>query len=157
MTISNKTIFILRLALGWIFFYAGFSKVMDPAWSAAGLLSGSQVLPSLYHWFASPGVLSVINFVNEWGLLLLGVSLLLGLFVRLSSSFGILLMALYYLPQLNFPIASKVYFLIDVHVIFILGLVILIQAQAGQFWGLEQWLVRQPVYKKSSFLKRLVG
>lgn len=133
----------MRVSLGCIFFYAGLTKILNPAWSAAGLLNTAKTLPGLYHWFASPGVIGVVNVVNEWSLLLLGVSLLLGLFVGLSSRLGIVLVALYYLAQFDFPYVGKNYFIIDEHVIFVIGLILLIQASAGRVWGMDGWCAKQ--------------
>src|SRR3989344_4156816 len=97
------TLFLLRIALGWYMFYAGITKVLDPTWSAAGYLKGAKILTGFYGWLASPEILPYINFINAWGLTLLGVSLILGLFIRLSSKLGALLMLLYYIPILKFP------------------------------------------------------
>ena len=73
------SLFLLRVSLGWMFFYAGITKVINPAWSAEGYLNGAKTFAGFYHWLASPGILPVTNFVNEWGLTLLGVSLVLGI------------------------------------------------------------------------------
>ena len=85
------TLFLLRLSLGWYMFYAGITKVLDPSWSAEGYLKGAKFLPGFYTWLTSPGILPIVNFVNEWGLTLLGVSLILGIFVAymvLGSQFN---------------------------------------------------------------------
>lgn len=131
------SLLFLRLALGWMYLYAGMSKILDPAWSAEGYLKSAKTFSSLYQWFASPGVLPVVNFLNEWGLALLGVSLILGLFVRQSALFGIGLMALYYLPILQFPYVGKNFFLVDDHIIFIATLFCLMANRAGKVWGLD--------------------
>lgn len=157
MNISQKTIIALRLTLGWMFLYAGLAKLLNPSWSAAGFLNNAKTFPSIYQWFASPGILPIINIINEWALFLLGVSLLFGVFVRLSSSLGIVLMVLYYLPQLNFPYVGKNYLLIDEHVIFVLGLLILIQAGAGRIWGLDAWCVKLPICKKYPRIRAFFG
>jgi thiosulfate dehydrogenase [quinone] large subunit len=55
---------------------------------------------SVFHSMASnAGTLSVINFLNEWGLVLIGLSLILGLLTRLGCIGGILLLLLYYLSH----------------------------------------------------------
>ena len=42
MTTSQKFfLFLLRVTAGWMFFYAGITKVLDPKWSAEGYLKGS--------------------------------------------------------------------------------------------------------------------
>jgi len=97
------SLFFLRLSLGWMFFYAGIIKIINPEWSAAGYLKGAKSLIWFYQWLLTPNILPIINFANEWGLTLLGISLILGIAVRLSAIFGALLMLLYYLVILDFP------------------------------------------------------
>lgn len=127
----------LRLALGWMYLYAGVSKIANPAWSAEGYLKSAKTFSSFYQWLASPGVLSVVNILNEWGLTLLGVSLILGLFVRQSAWLGIGIMALYYLPVVQFPYVGKNFLLVDDHIIFIAALCVLIAGRAGKVWGMD--------------------
>lgn len=136
--LQRVALFLLRVSLGWLFFWAGITKVLDPAWSAGGFLQGAKTFPSLFHWFGSPTMLPITNFVNEWGLTLLGVSLILGIFVRWTAPFGIALMVLYYLPILQFPYPNVNSFIVDQHIIFIIALIVLYAFNAGHFWGLEK-------------------
>src|SRR3989338_2192705 len=99
----KMAVFLSRVALGVLFFYAGIIKVLNPDWSAAGYLNSAKTFSGLYHWFASAGNIGWINFVNEWGLTLIGLSLMTGLLVRWASVGGISIMALYYLVILQFP------------------------------------------------------
>src|SRR3989344_4293457 len=96
--IQKLTLFLLRISLGWMFFYTGITKVLDPQWSAAGYLQGAKTFTGFYNWLLQPGILPITNFVNEWGLTLLGVTLILGVFVRLSSVLVAVLMFMYYFP-----------------------------------------------------------
>lgn len=144
-------IVLLRLALGWLMFYAGITKVLQAGWSAESYLRGAKTLPELFLWFAQPGVLPIINFVNEWGLTLLGVSLILGVFVRLSSVLGAILMLLYYLPIAQFPIVGERSYIVDEHVMYILVLLFFSAVRAGRMWGLDGKLFRR------SGLARLLG
>lgn len=134
----KNPVFWLRLTLGWLFLYAGISKITDPNWSAEGFLKGAKTLPQLYSWFALPTNIGWVNFLNEWGLTLLGISLILGLAIRWSTYLGVLLMILYYLPGLQFPYAEHG-FLVDEHIIFILVLC-LIKKQTDQHWNLKNIL-----------------
>lgn len=150
-------IFLLRISFGILFFYAGVTKVLNPAWSAAGYLKGAQTLSSFYNFLLEPEILPIINFINAWGLTLLGVSLLLGIFVRLSSKLGALLMLLYYIPILNFPYAGTNSFLVDQHIIYIFSLLLLGSARAGRHWGLEKWCSSLPICSKYPKLRELLG
>jgi len=135
--IQKYLLLLLRLSLGWLFLYAGFTKILNPAWSAAGYLQAAKTFPELYAWFLLPSNIGWVNFVNEWGLALLGLSLILGLRIRWTAPLGVALMILYYLPIFNFPYAGDHSFLVDEHVIYILGLLILVTFRASHFWGLD--------------------
>lgn len=143
----SATLAAARIALGWLFFYAGVTKVLNPAWSAKGYLMGAKSFPGFYAWLASDGVLPVTNFVNEWGLTLLGVSLILGVFVRLSSLLGAALMLLYWLPVLDFPRVEHGY-LVDDHVIYALVLLHFAAVKAGRAFGLEERCAKLPFCTK---------
>jgi len=139
---AEASIFLVRVALGWIFLYSGASKIISGTWSAAGYLSSAKTFPAFFAWFARPENIDWVTMLNEWGMLLIGISLILGAFVRYSAIFGALLMALYYLPALNFPYASDHFYLVDDHVIYFLTFLILSGIHAGEFLGFDKWLSR---------------
>jgi len=142
------SLFILRIATGWLMFYAGITKILDPEWSAVGYLEHAKTFPDFFLWFLQPSVLPLTNFINEWGLTLLGVSLLLGIAVRFSSILGLLLMLLYYFPVLQFPYIAPYYYIVDDHLIYALVLALLAAFQAGRYLGLDSFLPRK---KKKSW------
>lgn len=153
----DKFIFLLRIGIGWLFFYAGITKVLNPAWSAVGYLQGAKTFTGFYEWLMQPGILPVINFINEWGLLLIGISLLLGVFVRLSTAFGAVLMLLYYFPVLTFPYIGQNSFIVDEHIIYALALLLLGALRAGRTWGLETWCSSLPICSKYPRLRWWLG
>lgn len=150
------SLLLLRLTLGGLFLYAGASKIMTAGWSAAGYLNNAKQFATFYHWLATPGILPFINFINEWGLALLGLSLILGIGVRLSSWLGAVLMFLYYLPLgwLHPNVNSLV---VDEHIIFICALFVLGAFRAGRAWGLADWCARLPLCKRWPRLRNLLG
>ncbi len=139
-----------------MFFYAGITKVINPNWSAAGYLKGAKLFPEFYSWIASPSLLPLTNFVNEWGLTLLGVSLILGIGVRLSAVLGAILMVLYYLP-LGFPYPNTHALIVDEHIIYAAGLLFLASIRAGRIWGLEAWCANLPICSRFPGLHRFWG
>ena len=103
-----KTIItILRAAVGWHFLYEGLIKLFADQWSAASYLNNTfGFLSGFYHWLAaSPVRLEVIDFLNVWGLILIGLALFLGLLVRWASLAGALLLTLYYFAYPPFGIS----------------------------------------------------
>lgn len=143
------SLLVLRISLGWLMLYAGITKVLDPAWSSEGYLKSAKIFSSFYAWLASPAVLPVINFVNEWALTLLGVSLILGLFVRLSGVLGAVLMLLYYFPGLDFPYVDSHSFLVDQHIIYISALLVLSALRGGKLLSVDFFL------KQNDFFTRM--
>ncbi|MDO8676918.1 MAG: DoxX family protein [Candidatus Azambacteria bacterium] len=129
------SLFLLRISLGVLFFWAGYTKLIDPQWSAAGYIAGSKSFIGFYNWLLQPEILPVINFLNEWGLTLIGIALILGIFVRLASFFGIIIMILYYLPI--FPSAHG---LVDEHIIYSAVFLVLMAFGAGEILTASTWI-----------------
>ncbi|MFY9463143.1 MAG: DoxX family protein [Candidatus Sungiibacteriota bacterium] len=151
------SLFLLRISMGWLFFWAGITKILNPAWSAVGYLHNAKTFADFYTWLASPAMLPLINFVNAWGLTLLGVSLILGIGVRLSAFFGAALMILYYIPILDFPYPNPRAFIIDEHIIYALALILLAALRAGRIGGLENWCANLPLCAKFPRLRAWLG
>jgi uncharacterized membrane protein YphA (DoxX/SURF4 family) len=99
MKAKTYILLFLRVAVGWHFLYEGIIKLLQPGWSSEAYLKGSfGFLSGFYHWLGSdPGMIQVIDFLNVWGMILLGTGLFIGLFIRISTISGILLLLLYYL------------------------------------------------------------
>ena len=153
---ATALLVILRVITGWLMFYAGITKILDPAWSAAGYLLNAKTFPGLFAWFAQPAVLPVTNFINEWGLTLLGVSLILGLGVRFSSVLGVILMLLYYFPVADFPFVAHG-FIVDDHLIYAAALAFFAAIRAGRWFGLETWCANLPICRRFPKLHRIWG
>lgn len=142
------SLLILRVSLGWLMLYAGLSKVLNPEWSSEGYLANAKTFVGFYTWLSSPAVLPVINFVNEWALTLLGVSFILGLFVRLSGILGAFLMLLYYFPVLTFPYIQPHSFLVDDHIVYALALLVISALRGGKLLSLDFQLAKFDFFKK---------
>jgi thiosulfate dehydrogenase [quinone] large subunit len=153
---GNMMLALTRIALGWLFFYAGITKVLDQAWSAKGFLLSSKTFTGFYAWLASDGILPIVDFINKWGLTLLGVALILGLCVRLASLLGALLMVLYWFPVLTFPTVAHGY-LVDEHIIYALVLLYFAAVKAGRWYGLENACARLPICTKHPRLRAWLG
>lgn len=134
--LEKVALFLLRVSLGWMYFWAGITKVVDPKWSAEGYIKTAKLLPDIYNYFLNPHILPFVNLANEWGLTLLGASLILGIFVRYSTLLGVVLMLLYYLA-LGFPHPNPHSYIVDEHIIYICALLVLCVFGAGRAWGLD--------------------
>ena len=98
-TLQSAVLIVLRFLIGWHVLYEGFAKLINPQWSSLGFLKESQwILSGFADWIISnPGVLSVVDFLNTWGLIAIGLGLILGLFFRAAAIAGALLLLVYYL------------------------------------------------------------
>ncbi len=92
---------ILRVAIGWHFLYEGITKLLNPDWSSLGYLMDSKGLfEGIFHAMAAnAAVLNIVDFLNIWGLVLIGTGLIVGLFTRVATISGIVLLAFYYLSH----------------------------------------------------------
>ena len=72
---------------------------MNPGWSAMGFLSESQwILSGISQWIIThSSVLHAVDFLNAWGLVAIGLGLILGLFARPAAIAGTVLLLIYYL------------------------------------------------------------
>jgi thiosulfate dehydrogenase [quinone] large subunit len=102
MTKSQKFWLIaLRLAIGWHFLYEGLAKLVNPNWSSVSyLLDSGGFLKGFFHSLAAnPDILSVVDLLNIWGLILIGLGLMLGAFTRVAIISAMTLLAFYYLSH----------------------------------------------------------
>jgi uncharacterized membrane protein YphA (DoxX/SURF4 family) len=90
---------LLRIFIGWHFLYEGIVKLTGAGWSAGAYLANTRgFLSGLFHAMASDSsVLRAVDLLNIWGLILIGIALIIGIFGRLAVFSGILLLAFYYI------------------------------------------------------------
>ncbi|WKN41937.1 DoxX family membrane protein [Tunicatimonas pelagia] len=92
---------ILRVLIGWHFLYEGVVKLYSPSWSAAGYLNDSQgwFAPMFETIAANPSLMAAVDFLNTWGLVAVGLSLLVGFLTQAALIGGMVLLGLYYLSH----------------------------------------------------------
>lgn len=85
---------LLRIILGWYFLFEGISKILVSGWTSRNYLLGSTwIFSDFFYWLASsPTLVGIVDFLNIWGLILIGISLFVGLFVRWASLFAAILL-----------------------------------------------------------------
>jgi uncharacterized membrane protein YphA (DoxX/SURF4 family) len=145
---SSYLLTLLRILIGWHFLYEGITKLLISGWSAKYYLLGSKwIFAGLFHWMASsPNVLKAVDFLNVWGLILIGFSLFIGLFVRWSSIAGAVLLFFYFVaypPILGHTfgvVAEGNYQWVDKNLIELFILLVFAVLPAGYFFGVDRWL-----------------
>jgi len=139
---------LLRVLIGWHFLYEGIVKVLNPNWSSLGYLMDSQgFLSGFFHSLASnPNVLQVVDYLNMYGLLAIGLGLILGCFTQIATIAGMVLLALYYLSHIPFVGASYAlptdgsYLWVDKTLIELVALAVLFVLPTGRHIGLDRFI-----------------
>jgi len=103
------TLILLRFLIGWHLLYEGVSKFLIPNWTSAGFLKESQwIMSEVSHWIVSnPKVLIAVDILNTWGLIAIGLGLIIGLFTRVAAISGTILLLVYFMN--NAPITGIEY------------------------------------------------
>lgn len=136
---GQTALFLLRISLGILFFSSGLVKVLNPEWTSATFLTGAKTFNSFYQWFGSISNISWVNFLNEWGQLLIGLGLIFGCFTRWACFFGAVMMILYYFPGLDFPYVGPGHsFIVDEHLVYFFAFGVLSNFKSGEIWGLDK-------------------
>ena len=135
---------VLRVLVGWHFLFEGLSKLASPGWSSASYLMESKwLLSGFFHWIVSSSTaLNVTDFINIWGLILIGLGLFIGLFTRLASISGILILLLYYIA--NPPFAESTmpgyghFFIVNINIIEAGILLVFVFLKRDYLWSIDR-------------------
>jgi len=136
----------LRIAIGWHFLYEGMAKLFVDGWSSYNFLLNSRwIFSGFFHWIANtPAMLKIIDFLNVWGLILIGLGLFLGVFTRVAAAAGILLLSFYYManpPLLGMDFGIPVeghYLIVNKNLIELLALILFLIVPTRWIPGLDR-------------------
>lgn len=109
MSSTQLTILVVtRVLIGWHFLYEGVSKIANPNWSAyAYLIDSKGPLEGFFLFLvSSPFLVKGVDLLNIYGLTMIGIGLMAGLFTRVSLISGMVLLAFYYLSHPPLPLLS---------------------------------------------------
>jgi thiosulfate dehydrogenase (quinone) large subunit len=156
--LQRNLILFFRVAMGWVFLYAGFTQIfIEPNWTAASFLAHTKTFHDIYGPLATSSLMPLIDFCVKWGHLLIGLSLVSGLMIRVSGPFGILLMLVYWTAHLDFPyVSSPLNFLLDEHIVYASMIVYLMSVRAGHVFGLDAIAEKIDLIGHNPFLRPLV-
>ena len=114
-SLQQVALVILRTLIGWHFLYEGYYKLMLPGWSSAGapltpwtsagyLRASTGPLARILQRLIDAGWIGWIDNTVKICLLLIGLSLILGLFTRIGSWSALFFLTLFFL--LMIPVAG---------------------------------------------------
>jgi thiosulfate dehydrogenase [quinone] large subunit len=157
-TTERSFILVFRLLMAWTFLYAASHQVFNAKFSAAGFLSRTKTFHDVYAVFATPAIDPLLTFLVSYGHLLIGLSLLFGFMVRVSATFGVALLLMYWTAHMDWPfIENTNNFIIDYHIVYATLCVYLIVKRAGHVWGLDAWAEKLPFIQQHPSLRPLVA
>ena len=143
----------LRTVIGWHFLYEAYYKIVSPAWSPGGapltpwssvgyLKGASGPLARIFQRLINAGAAAWIDRSVKVALLLIGLSLLLGLFTRTGASAALFFLSLFYLlyvPTLGVPQpnAEGTYLIVNKTLIEAIAVIVLLAFDTGRIAGLD--------------------
>ncbi len=137
----------LRVAIGWHLMYEGIVKIFQPNWTSYGYLMDSQGFMSGFfrNIATSPVLLIVVDFLNAWGLTLIGFSMIIGLLSRYAKIAAMVLLLFYYLahpPLLTteylFP-GEGSYLWVNKNLVELLAVAVLFVFPTGHIIGIDRF------------------
>lgn len=167
-----KTIALVRIALGFIFFWAfldklvglGYTTCLDAktgvvtrfcalSWlrggsPTSGFLKNAVTGP-FENFFNNLAGIATVDWLFMIGLCLIGICLIFGIGIKVASTSGVILMIMMWLsllPPTNNPF-------LDEHIIYSLVLIIICLANNQQVWGLGSWWGRRKIVRRFNFLQ----
>ena len=148
---------LVRIVIGWHLLYEGIVKLLDPGWTSAGYLAGAVgPFAGFFKWLASQtGLLAFTDYLNVWGLILIGLALMLGVSARTAALGGVALLGLYYVayPPLIGPVTPGIsegnYLIVNKTLVEIFALLVVAMLPA-RVWGLDALWTKPAAAEKAA-------
>jgi thiosulfate dehydrogenase [quinone] large subunit len=150
---------LLRTLIGWHFLYEGYYKLALPGWSADGtrlgawtsagyLKSASGPLATLFQRLSEAGWVGLMDRAVKISLVLIGLSLMLGLFTRLGCWGALLLLSLFYLLMVPLtgvqqPGSEGAYLIVNKTLIEAAAVIALLTFNTGTIAGFDLWFANR--------------
>jgi len=158
----NYVLGLLRLSMGFIFFWAfidklfglGFATTPEKALFTGGSPTAGFLQFGVHgpfaEFFQGLSGIPLVDWLFMLGLLFVGVSLVLGIFMKLGGYTGILMLILMYTAAGLSPENNP---FLDDHIIYIFVILSLMLINSGEYLGLGKWWGNTLLVQKYKFLK----
>jgi thiosulfate dehydrogenase [quinone] large subunit len=145
------TLTVLQILIGWHFLFEGLIKIHTKGWTSKEFLLGSTgPLASFYRNLANSNWIALVDKLNEWGLVFIGLGLFTGLLSKPSKIAGIVLLGLYYLAYP--PFMGKLlnpgegnYWIVNMTLIEMAALFALYFLNTSHISGLDRYFTKKTV------------
>ena len=148
--VQGYALVLLRILIGWHFLYEGVIKAYNPSWTSRSYLLSASILKPFFNWLASDSLISVIDNLNIIGLIVVGISLLIGIKIKWGCVGGVLLLLLYYfahppLPDLPQGPSEGSYWIVNKNLVEMAALFVIYQFPLTYLFGLENLFTKNKV------------
>ena len=150
---------LLRTLIGWHFLYEGYYKLVSPgwtrggapvaAWSASGYLKAATgPLAGVFHALGQSSMAGWVDHVVPIGLVLVGLSLMLGLLTQIGLWGALAFLTLFYVSAIPTegipkPWNEGTYLIVSKNLIELAAVVVLLACRTGDIAGLDVLRRRQ--------------
>jgi thiosulfate dehydrogenase [quinone] large subunit len=152
-TLERVVLVLLRTLIGWHFLYEGYYKLVTPgwtrggtpvgAWTASGYLKAATgPFAGAFHALGQSAMAGWVDQLVPIGLVLVGLSLILGLFTQVGLSGALAFLTLFYvsaIPTEGIPRPGQegVYLLVSKNLIEWAAVLLLLACRTGHIAGLD--------------------
>ena len=144
---------VLRVAIGWHFLFEGLAKISAQNWTSYLYLMDSKgIFENVFKALAeNKQSLIIVDYLNIWGLIIIGLILMLGLFSKQVTIAAITLLSLYYLSHppffgLDYALPSTgSYWIVDKTLIEIFALIVLFVFPTSKEIGLDRLFIKKNI------------
>lgn len=157
--LQQAALIFLRTLIGWHFAWEGFIKLWWPSWSRGGwplarwsaadyLQTATGPLQDYYRDLGSSTWIGTLDVLIALGLLLVGLSLMLGLFTQTGALAGFVMLILFYLAHIPthgvpVPRAEGSYLFVSKTLVEAGAILVLLVFRTGRIAGLDLLLVHR--------------
>jgi len=142
---GQNAIVVMRIFIGWHFLYEGVIKLFNPSWTAKGYLVSSEGFMSFFFvWLSNDSMINIVDILNVFLLVVVGLTLLLGYMERLGAMWGAALLIFYYLAHPAFPGLNQAgtegsYWIINKNLIEAAALFVIYKFPTESYFGLSKF------------------
>ena len=142
--VLKDSVVLMRIFIGWHFLFEGIIKFYNPDWTSYGYLASAQgPLKTVFLALTGEGVIEWVDALNMTALILVGLTLVLGIFEKLGAFVAIALLAMYYLAHPSFPWLPEAnveghYWFVNKNLIELVACLVIYQFPTSQYFGLKR-------------------
>ncbi len=140
----KESVVLMRIFIGWHFLYEGIVKLYNPDWTSFGYLVSAQgPFKQVFLALTNESIIGVVDILNMTALIVIGITLIMGIYEKLGAFAGIALLAIYYLAHPSFPWLMQMnvegnYWFVNKNLIELAACLVIYHFPTGQYFGLNR-------------------